>query len=319
MSSVVQIDNVTKRFGKQTALDKVTLEIPSGVVFALLGENGAGKTTTIRTLLGLEIPNEGASTVLELDSRKQGVKIRRKTGFVPEAPTLYEWMTVSEIGWFTSGFYSEGFLKKYYELCESFDLPLKKKLKHLSKGMKAKVSLSLAMAHEPELLILDEPTSGLDTLVRRSFLESMVDVAAAGRTVLLSSHQIPEVERVADIVAIMNKGQVLVCESLESLKARLEQWTVTLTGDSVNLPAIDSEVLLEERDQRRIRLTLSSPPTETLCQLREHSCVAEVQVNVPSLEEIFVMYLRRSELARNPAGGSLRESAAHKSTVTNRT
>lgn len=294
--SVIKLEHVTKKFRKQVALDDVSYEVPSGVVFALLGENGAGKTTTIRTLLGLEIPDTGHAEVLDMPSRKRGIEIRRKIGYVPEQPVLYEWMTVSEVGWFTSGFYREGFLKKYYELCESFELPLKKKIKQLSKGMKAKVSLSLAMSHEPDLLILDEPTSGLDTLVRRSFLESMVDVASAGRTVFLSSHQIPEVERVADIVAIMNKGKVLICESLESLKARLEQWTITLTDNAVSNPPINAEIIYEERQQRRVQLTLSNPEPEALWRLRDHESVTEVDVDVPSLEEIFVMYLKRSEL-----------------------
>ena len=209
MEPIIRFKNVTKRFGKQTAVDNISYEVPRGVVFALLGENGAGKTTSIRTLLGLESPTSGTAEVLGLDSSKQGIEIRRRIGYVPEQPALYDWMTVGEIGWFTAGFYDDGFLPKFYELAKQFELPLKKKIKSLSKGMKAKVSLSLAMAHTPDLLILDEPTSGLDTLVRRSFLESMVDIAADNRTVFLSSHQIPEVERVADIVAIVNEENCL--------------------------------------------------------------------------------------------------------------
>ena len=294
MSQPIQLSNVTKTFGKHKAMDSVNYEVPSGVVFALLGENGAGKTTTIRTLLGLEKPDSGSAEVLGMPSSKRGIEIRRQIGYVPEQPTLYEWMTVDEIGWFTAGFYSEGYLKTYYEHCEQFGLPLKRKIKQLSKGMKAKVSLSLAMSHKPELLILDEPTSGLDTMVRRSFLESMVDVAASGRTVFLSSHQIPEVERVADIVAIMNQGKVLVCESLESLKARLEQWTITFADGAMELPSIDAEILHSDRQHRRVQLTLSNPKPEQLWQLRENSAITEVDVSVPSLEEIFIMYLSRN-------------------------
>ena len=183
MPPVIELAQVTKRYGKQTALDNVTLGVPPGVVFALLGENGAGKTTAIRLMLGLTEPTAGEVRVLGLDSRRDGFEIRRRVGYLPERPTLYEWMTAAEIGWFTAGFYpptasetssiSAGSSKA--SAC-----PLDRKLSQLSKGMRAKVALSLAMAHQPELLILDEPTSGLDTMVRREFLESMVDIAAAG-------------------------------------------------------------------------------------------------------------------------------------------
>ena len=132
-------------------------------------------------------------------------------------------MTVEEIGWFTAGFYGPGFLPEYAKLVAQFGLPPRKKLKTLSKGTHAKVVLSLALAHQPELLILDEPTSGLDAMVRREFLESMVDRAAGGQTVFLSSHQIAEVERVADIVAILRKGKLLLVEPLDELKAQVRK------------------------------------------------------------------------------------------------
>jgi len=117
-------------------------------------------------------------------------EIRRRVGYVPERPALYEWMTAAEIGWFTAGFYAAEFQHEYHTLLQQFSVPAERKIAQMSKGMRAKISLSLALAHQPELLILDEPTSGLDTLVRREFLESMVDIAATGRSVLLSSQAI---------------------------------------------------------------------------------------------------------------------------------
>ncbi len=187
MAPVIRLDKLTKHFGAETALDGVSLEVLPGVVFALLGENGAGKTTAIRIMLGLAEPSSGQAEVFGLGSARQGLAIRQRVGYVPERPTLYEWMTVEEIGWFTAGFYGPGFLPEYMRLVTQFNLPPRKKLKTLSKGMHAKVVLSLAMAHQPELLVLDEPTSGLDALVRREFLDSMVDRAAQGQTVFLSA------------------------------------------------------------------------------------------------------------------------------------
>ena len=160
-------------------------------------------------------------------------------------------MTVDEIGWFTAGFYGEGFLPEYARLTAGFGLPGKKKISHLSKGTRAKVLLSLALANQPDLLILDEPTSGLDAMVRREFLESMVDRAAAGKTVFLSSHQIAEVERVADIVAILRKGKLILVERLDELKSQIRKLTVTMKDGAMDLPQLGGEILGKRLKQRQ--------------------------------------------------------------------
>jgi ABC-2 type transport system ATP-binding protein len=292
MQPVIRLDNVTKRFGANTALSGVSLEVPPAVVFALLGENGAGKTTAIRIMLGLIEANSGRAEVLGLSSATRGLEIRRRVGYVPEQPTLYEWMTVAEIGWFTAGFYGDGFLPKYLELADQFGLPKRRKLKALSKGMRAKVSLSLAMAHDPELLVLDEPTSGLDAMVRREFLESMVDQAAAGKTVLLSSHQIGEVERVADIVAIIRHGELMLVERLDQLKDQTRELTVTLEDGATTPPELQAEILSQRRKLRQWQVLVRRMSEEQLAALRSHPSVHAVEVRPPSLEEIFVAYMQ---------------------------
>lgn len=294
MDSVIRLENVTKRYGAQVALDRVSFDVPSGVVCALLGENGAGKTTAIRILLGLTHCDEGSAHVLGLDSGREGQRVRSQVGYVPERPTLYEWMTVSEIGWFTAGFYGSGFLERYVRLTSDYQLPPKRKIKSLSKGMRAKVSLALALAHEPALLILDEPTSGLDTLVRREFLEGMVDIAAAGRTVFLSSHQIGEVERVADIVAIMRAGKLLAVERLEDLKDQIRELTITL-ADNAALPPLGGRILHERRHRQQLQLLARGLGEAELTALRAHSAVRELGIRTPSLEEIFVAYLESAD------------------------
>jgi ABC-2 type transport system ATP-binding protein len=149
MTPVLRLDKITKRYRGQTALDGVSLEVPRGVVVALLGENGAGKTTAIRILLGLIQPDAGQAQVLGLDSSTQGDEIRRLVGYVPERPTLYEWMTVAEIGWFGSGFYRTGYLANYRDLVRQFELPEDRRIKELSKGMRAKLTLALGMRMNP--------------------------------------------------------------------------------------------------------------------------------------------------------------------------
>jgi len=296
MAPVFRLERVTKCFNHQPALSDVSLEAGRGQVFALLGENGAGKTTSLRVLLGLTRPDEGRAEVLGLDSRRQGQKIRQRVGFVPEQPTLYEWMTVDEIGWFASGFYPEGFLDRYLRLVCGFGLPNASELKHLSKGMRAKVALSLAMAHEPELLVLDEPTSGLDSMVRREFLEGMVEVAASGRTVLLSSHQIAEVERVADVVAILREGRLVVCEPLADLKKEVHELTIVCDDQRSTLPQLSGAIIHQQRKDRSWRLLVRDFDERQVHSLRSNPRVAQVDVRHASLEEIFVGYMLPSQM-----------------------
>jgi ABC-2 type transport system ATP-binding protein len=292
MNAAFSLRNVTKQYKNQIALANVTCSCEPGVVFALLGENGAGKTTAIKILLGLVDPSEGESSVLGLDSRRESLEIRRRIGYVPDQPALYDWMTVDELGWFVGGFYPPGFQRHYNELVEHFELPPGRRLKHLSKGMRAKVSLSLAMAHRPELLILDEPTSGLDPMVRREFLESMVDVAAQGRTVMLASHQIAEVERVADYVAILRQGKLVLLEKLDALKDRVSELTITLRNGSSELPAVPGTVLHREFKGRQWRLLVRNMDEAQFDGFRIAENIGSVNVRRPTLEEIFVGYMK---------------------------
>ncbi|HJT32784.1 MAG TPA: ABC transporter ATP-binding protein [Pirellulales bacterium] len=303
MESAIRLTHVSKRFGSQVALNDVSLDVPLGVVFALLGENGAGKTTAIKTMLGLAAPDVGRAEVLGLDSQRDGLEIRRRVGYVSERPMLYEWMTVAEIGWFTAGFYGDGYLPRYEGLVQQYGLSGGKKLKALSKGMRAKVALALALAHEPQVLILDEPTSGLDTLVRREFLESMVDLASAGRTVFLSSHQIGEVERVADIVAIMHHGRLVLVERLDALKEQIRELTVTLADGAAAPPAVRGEILRRRQRARQWQVLVRYLADEHLETLRGEPAIAELEARTPSLEEIFVAYLNdgRQEASPVPA------------------
>jgi ABC-2 type transport system ATP-binding protein len=256
-----------------------------------LGENGAGKTTAIRLMLGLTDATAGDVRVLGLNSRQNGQTIRERVGYVSERPALYEWMTAAEIGWFTAGFYADGYEFHYRELLGGFRVPLDSKLSQMSKGMRAKVVLSLAMAHRPELLILDEPTSGLDTMVRREFLESMVDIAAECRTVLLSSHQIGEVERVADYVAIVHAGQLIAVDRLDELKQSTRQLTITVEDARTPVPAVDGEIIHQRLRGRQWEMIVRDLEPAGIERVRFANGIVAVESRTPSLEEIFVAYV----------------------------
>jgi ABC-2 type transport system ATP-binding protein len=302
----IRFENLTKRYRGQVAVDGLTLDVPAGSVFGLLGENGAGKTTTIQAALGLIVPEGGQVATLGLDPLWRPLEVRRRVGYVPEQANLYEWMTVGEIGWFAAGFHPEpgrgpgAYLERYRSMAEGFALPSGRKIKHLSKGMRAKVALALALASAPELLILDEPTSGLDILVRREFLESMVDLAGDGRTVLLSSHQVAEVERVASHVALLHQGRLMLAEPLDELRARTFLLTLTFSGrDHPQTPPADLPIELIDVDDTGLqaRWLVHAPPA-ALEALRSLPGVAQLERRPASLEDIYIGYMRR----RRPAG-----------------
>lgn len=300
MTQAIRLDNVTKRYGKTLALGNVSLDIPSGVVCAVLGANGAGKSTLIRLLLGLDDPDSGEVQVLGMNSRTHALEVRHRVGYVADQPPLYDWMTVNEIGWFAAGFYPHGYQTEYEALLRKFDLDGNQKIRGLSKGMRAKVSLSLAMAHRPRLLILDEPTSGLDPLVRREFLESMIDVSAEGRTVLLSSHQVSEVERVADMVAILLNGKIVCVERLDDLKRSTSEVVLTLPAADTNPPSIPGDVLAHVSFGHEHVWMVRDLDVDQLTQTCSQQQLPLPQIRKPGLEDLLLAMLR--EYRRGPVG-----------------
>ncbi|CAD72305.1 MAG TPA: ABC transporter ATP-binding protein [Rhodopirellula baltica] len=295
MNPVISTDQLTMRFRGCDALLGVDLNILPGTVFALLGENGAGKTTLIRILTGFQKPTSGSASVCDFDPLKQPLEVRRRVGYVSDNPALYDWMTVGQIGWFTASFYPDGFYEAYRESVAKYEIPEDRKIRVLSKGQRAKIALSLALAHDPELLILDEPTSGLDPMVRREFLESMIGRAASGRTVFLSSHQINEVERVADTIGILHNGKLQACEPLNDLKGSMTELTVSLDDPLVELPTLPepAQTLLEENQGRQRRVLVRHFDPSMIPHIESAEGVTGVRERAMSLEEIFIAHTRK--------------------------
>ena len=217
--SVIEVSDLTRRFGATTALDSVNLSVKRGTVHGLLGANGAGKTTFIKHLLGLLRAEAGNVRVFGLDPVADPPGVLSRIGYLSEENDLPGWMRVDELMRYSRAFYPAWDDAYADELRAAFALDSSKKVKDLSKGQKARAGLIVALAHRPELLLLDEPSSGLDPIVRRDILGAVIrTVADEGRTVLFSSHLLEEVEQVADFVTIINHGRIVVSAPLEELK-----------------------------------------------------------------------------------------------------
>ena len=234
--NIIETKNLTRRYGRTEAVRGLDLAVPQGAVCALLGSNGAGKTTTIKLLMNLLEPTAGTARVLGVDSRKLGERAHAQIGYVSENQQLPLWMTVRQLLDYCRPFYPTWDRELEKTLLERFALPESRKLAHLSRGMLMKAALLSSLAYRPKLLVLDEPFSGLDPLVRDEFIKGVLEVSEQGEwTVLVSSHDIDEVERLADQVALLEDGRLRLSEPTEALQARFR--CVEVTGAASSLPA----------------------------------------------------------------------------------
>jgi ABC-2 type transport system ATP-binding protein len=292
MDAVIHTQGLTKFFGSKKVVDSLDLAIPAGAIWALLGDNGAGKSTTIRMLTGQLPPDAGRATILGRDCYKDAVEMRHQIGYVPEKPRFYDWMTTAEIGRFAAGFHKPGYAVRYSDLLDRFGLERGAKLSTLSKGGYARVGLALALAADPQVLILDEPTSGLDLFTRREFLGSMIDLAAEGRTILISSHGVAEIERVASHVSFLAQGQLLLSGPLDELRGRMLR--VRLRHDGAP-PAPEGlgAVLDVQSEGKEWQATVLDPDRVALADLRHRPGVLDVTEAPLNLEEMYIALLAR--------------------------
>jgi ABC-2 type transport system ATP-binding protein len=292
MESVITARGLTRRFGGKVVLDRLDLEVPQGAIYALLGDNGAGKSTAIRILTGQLPAHGGHAQVMGLDCFRHAIPLRHRIGYVPEKPRFYDWMTVREIGWFSAGFHLPGYYERYLELVARFQLDPTARLKSLSKGGYARVGLALALAGDPEVLILDEPTSGLDLFTRKEFLSSMVELAGDGRTILISSHNISEVERVASHAAFLAHGRLLLAGPLEDLRQRMVRVCLQADGTPPD-PSGLGQVLDVELAAREWRAVVLDPDPVALEDLAHRPGVLACEQGPLSLEEMYTALLAR--------------------------
>jgi ABC-2 type transport system ATP-binding protein len=243
---IVELDHVTRRFGRKVALDRVSLRLERGSVLGLVGENGAGKTTLIRHLLGLLRPDDGSVRVFGRDPAADPVGVLSRVGYLSEEADLPAGMRIDELLRYCQAFYATWDPAYARRLVAEFELNPSARIRTLSKGQRARAGLVVALAYRPELLVLDEPSSGLDPIVRRDILAAVIrTIADEGRSVLFSSHLLSEVERVADRVAMIAGGRVLFCDTLETLLETHVRGTFRFEADRECAPTMEGALLWE--------------------------------------------------------------------------
>jgi ABC-2 type transport system ATP-binding protein len=291
MADVILAEQLTKFYGNQRGVIELDFHVKPGEVFGYLGPNGAGKTTTIRTMLDFIRPTGGRVSAFGLDSRRESVEIHRRAGYLPGEIAMYDRMTgteyVEHLGALRGG------VDRAYvgELAERFDCDLSVRIRSLSHGNKQKVALVQAFMHRPELLILDEPTTGLDPIVQQEFHRLIEEVRTEGRTVFLSSHVMPEVERLCDRVAIIREGRLAAVEDVGDLKARAMR-TLEIhfarpvpADEFAGLPNV-KEV---EAQGDALRITVTGP-VDAVVKAAAHFEVVDLESHEPSLEDIFLAF-----------------------------
>ena len=237
---VVEVQGLSRRYGRNVALDKVDFSITEGRVYGLVGANGAGKTTLIKHLLGLLRPQEGSVRVFGQDPVAEPVAVLQRVGYLSEHRDLPEWMRIEELLRYLQAYHPTWDMRFAYELVDTFNLDPKKKIASLSQGMRAQTALIGALAHRPELLILDEPSNGLDAVVRLDIIDAIIrTVAEEGRSVIFSSHLLHEMERTCDHVTMIQDGRITFDGDLERIKNLHRHTQVNFAESRTALPALE--------------------------------------------------------------------------------
>jgi ABC-2 type transport system ATP-binding protein len=231
MNDMIRTDNLCKRFRSTFALNEATLAVPEGAIYALVGANGAGKTTLIKLLMNIFRPTSGRARVMGMECRYLAGKAFQRIGYVSENQDMPDWMTVEAMLDYLRPFYPQWDRSLEQELVRQFDLPLNRKLKHLSRGMRMKAAFASSLAYRPKLIVLDEPFSGLDPLVRDEIIEGLLE-RAPETTIFLSSHDLTEIESFASHVGYLEQGRLLFSEEMSVLSHRFREITITLSAPS---------------------------------------------------------------------------------------
>jgi ABC-2 type transport system ATP-binding protein len=295
--AVIETAGLTKRYDDIDALRGLDLQVPQGSICGFLGRNGAGKTTTIKVLLGMSRPTSGEARVFGLNpsDANGGVDIRRRTAFVSDAKDLYDYLSVGEMIGFTRKFYPKwrGDLEQHY--LRKFELPANRDVKTLSRGTRTKLALLLALCRGAELLVLDEPTSGLDPAMAEDVLQALVSHAGGEQaTVFFSSHQLSEVEQIADHVAIIERGQTVVAGALDDLRAQYQRIRLVFDADAPAMKLTSPGTHRLKRQGRVVTVLSSAAGGALMNELRGYRPTS-VDVSPVTLKDIFLESVRTED------------------------
>ena len=288
--NAIETYGLTKYYGKVVGIENLNLAVRSGEIFGFLGPNGAGKTTTIRILMDLIRPTSGRAEIFGLDVRIHSLEIRQRLGNLPGDVSLYENLSGAEFLQLMASLHGNRDSRRRDELAMRLDLDLSRKIHTYSKGMKQKVAIIQALTHDPELLVLDEPTSGLDPLMQREFYDLLKEEKQRGKTVFLSSHILPEVERVCDRVGLLRRGLLVAVENIEDLKTRrVRKMQLTLREkvpeESLRIPGTS----LSSYQDRQAELTVYGHIGELVPKLAELP-LEDIVFPEATLEDTFMRF-----------------------------
>jgi ABC-2 type transport system ATP-binding protein len=292
---VIETAGLKKYYGCVAALDGLDLTVPSGSIFGLLGRNGAGKSTTIKTLMGMVRPSEGRACVFGLapDQGASGIEIRRRVGFVDDSRDLYHGFTVEQMIAFTAGFYPRWHTDLATQYLRQFDIPATRKVGQLSRGTRTKLAVLLALCKGAELLILDEATSGLDPDAAEQVLQALVRYAGQeGATVLFSSHELNEVEQIADHIAIIDEGRTKVSGALDDLRESYRSIECVFDGDAPT-PSLASPGVIRCKRAGRALVVLASANADRIVQEVRALEPVSVHLRPLSIKELFLESIAR--------------------------
>ena len=291
MPDVIVTHRLTKYYDAQCAVNELELRVAQGTVYGLLGRNGAGKTTAIKMLLGMAHPSFGRAEVLGEDAAHLRPETRARIAYLAEGHPLYRWMTVDQAVRFTAPFYERWNQHLLEQILDHFDLSPRRRIARFSRGQQAQVALALAVATDPELLILDDPTLGLDTVVRRDFLESLIQIIQRrGRTILFSSHILGDVERVADRVGIMVDGVLRVDCPTDHFKDAVRKVVLEFAGEQPPPPAIPRLVTSRQIGHKLELVVVGFGADEE--RMLDSLGARRIEVVELNLEDAFIEYTR---------------------------
>jgi len=283
---IIETENLTKYYGKIKGVEDLSFSIEKGEIFGFLGPNGAGKTTTIRTLLGFLKPTGGKGFIFGKDIEKEIEEIKEMTGYIPGELNLYGNLTAKDFLNYFGKLRKNFDEKKLKELLEIFEVPLDRKIKGYSRGMKQKLGIIQAFMHNPELVLMDEPTAGLDPLLQKKFYDFLREEKKEGKTMFISSHILTEVEKISDRVGVIKDGNLIALENIDTLKSKKGKVIKVKTKEKIEIKGIKTE---EENGWTKFVVTKNMD--EIIKELAKYT-IEDIEIGELSLEEIFMHYYR---------------------------